>query len=376
MKIIYTAASPVPSKAANSVHVMRMSQALAHNGHKVLLVTPGHSKAEDFETKDLYKLYGVENIFKIKRTFSVPFQRLKYRCHGVSFALMAFRFRPDLIYSRCLFTASLSLKLGFKVIFERHDLLNKKSAEKRFNFLKDHPNCLGIVVISQSLKEAMLKNYYVNPEKLIVSHDGADPIPEITTPKIPADDRLKAGYIGHLYEGRGIDIIGETARLLPDIDFHLVGGMPEDIAKWKSKFQDIKNIIFHGHVMPSETATYMISFDVLLAPYQKKVAVHGNAGDTAKFMSPLKIFEYMSSGKPIICSDLPVLHEVLKNGSNVLFCQHNLPEEWARNISFIKMNKEEASKIGATAKKDFFQYYTWRARARFILNEALDRSDR
>ena len=107
--------------------------------------------------------------------------------------------------------------------------------------------------------------------------------------------------------------------------------------------------------------------DVLLAPYQQKVIV-GNGKNTADRMSPLKIFEYMAAGKPIICSDLPVLHEVLEHNVNALLCSPDNVDEWFETINKIRNNKELALRIGNKAKEIFLEKYTWKIRAQNVLN--------
>ena len=113
---------------------------------------------------------------------------------------------------------------------------------------------------------------------------------------------------------------------------------------------------------------YLQHFDVLLAPYQKKVSVAGG-GNTVQWMSPLKIFEYMSTGKPMISSDLPVLHEVLKPDKNAYLCIADDVDDWVSVLQSIQKNPTKAAQIGATAKEDFLQNYTWLRRSEKIIEE-------
>ena len=74
---------------------------------------------------------------------------------------------------------------------------------------------------------------------------------------------MMVGYIGHLYPGRGMEILGDFARRCDWADFHVVGGWPEDVALWKDRLKDEPNIVFHGHVAPSEVPRYLRAMDVL-----------------------------------------------------------------------------------------------------------------
>jgi len=116
--------------------------------------------------------------------------------------------------------------------------------------------------------------------------------------------------------------------------------------------------------MPKETHLYRNSFDILLAPYSSNVAVSGDSNsDTSRFMSPLKIFEYMSSCKPIVASDLTVLKEIL-NSNNSLLVNPDDENEWV--CAILKLHdKNERYKISRQAYLDF-QNYTWTNRALYL----------
>ena len=87
------------------------------------------------------------------------------------------------------------------------------------------------------------------------------------------------------------------------MDFHLVGGRESDLAERRSG--DLPaNLVFHGFVPPAMVPGMMGSCQALLMPYQRKVTILGE-GDTSRWMSPLKMFEYLASGVPLISSDIP-----------------------------------------------------------------------
>ena len=108
-------------------------------------------------------------------------------------------------------------------------------------------------------------------------------------------------------------------------------------------------------------------FDAVLAPYQRKVAVVGG-GDTSAFMSPLKLFEYMSWGKPILCSDLPVLREVIEDGCNGLVLPPDDPTAWVAALHRLIDDSTERERLGNGARSDFLARHTWRRRAERVLD--------
>jgi glycosyltransferase involved in cell wall biosynthesis len=163
----------------------------------------------------------------------------------------------------------------------------------------------------------------------------------------------------------------ELAKKFPQMDFHIVGGNENDIQMWQSGHID-ENVHFHGHVSPHDTWRYRNAFDIFLAPYQKSVSVAGGEGNTVRFMSPLKIFEYMSAKKTIIVSDLPVLREVLDNES-AIFVKPDDISQWTDALQST-LDDSLRKKLSQNAYEKFIHNYTWDKRARMVLN-AIDIKD-
>jgi glycosyltransferase involved in cell wall biosynthesis len=88
--------------------------------------------------------------------------------------------------------------------------------------------------------------------------------------------------------------------------------------------------------------------------------------EVAKWMSPLKLFEYMALARPIVASDLPVLREVLRDGDNARLAQPDDAEDWERVIDELLADSEGAAAMGARARNDIETKYSWRHRARAI----------
>jgi glycosyltransferase involved in cell wall biosynthesis len=369
MKILYVAASPVPSKAANSVHVVKMAQALAHNGHQVELMVPVPLAKLGHLDVPVYEFYGVDNNFRFTQKALWP-TKLGVLFYALQATIKAYLSGASFIFTRCLPTAFVATSLGIKTLYERHSDFGAERVLNRrlYAWLARSPKHLGTVVVSQALKENFHEEFSVPSEKVIVAADGSDPLPSLTMPcpfEKP-DGRLAAGYIGHLYKGRGIEIIAAMAQRCPAIDFHIVGGTPEDIAYWAAELAGISNLYLHGHVPHAKTKEYLVNFDMVLAPYQKKVAVAGG-GHTERWMSPLKIFEYMSSGKPLICSDMPVLHEVLRDSDNCVLCPPEDVDSWVTAANNLATNKELGRRLATKALDDFMTHYTWRERSKRII---------
>lgn len=371
MRLVYISNSTIPSTIANSVHVMKMSQALVANGHEVLLCAPNDKAGEEplGDFHDPYDFYGVKPCFKIRK---LPWPKLKGRrgIYGLLAAVTAKFWHPDLVYGRFVPGVFFSAAAGLNVILETHAPVEEqgKLCHWMFARLIINKRLKRIVVISNALKQYYQHKYDLPADLIIVACDGADQPDQHEKIPLGRPGHLQVGYVGHLYPGRGIQTILELARSCSWADFHLIGGIESDVDYWKDMAKDISNITFHGFVPHRQTDVYRNSFDVLIAPYEQHVFSSTNKGtDTAKYMSPLKIFEYMAAGKPIICSDLPVLREILTDQNTALLCQADNLSSWAQCLERLENNPGLREQLGQAARKDFLAKYTWKARAQKVL---------
>ena len=112
--------------------------------------------------------------------------------------------------------------------------------------------------------------------------------------------------------------------------------------------------------------------DVLLMPYQESVSIGVAGHDTARWMSPMKMFEYLGAGVPIISSDLPVLREVLLDGENSLLARPSDIDSWLAALDRVEDNPELAVRIGSNAHDQYERQHTWTCRAEKIIEAACE----
>ncbi len=141
-----------------------------------------------------------------------------------------------------------------------------------------------------------------------------------------------------------------------------VGGEESEIKEYKalaSRFNTLPQCIFIGYQPYAKVVKYMKAADTLVIPFPNKPHY-------AFYASPLKLFEYMASGRPIIASNLPSIKEVL-NDDSALLVEPNDPEKLTEAIIKISNDKEMANKM-AQAAFTRSKEYTWDKRAGNTLN--------
>ena len=367
MRLVYLSISYVPSRSASSVHAMKMCAALARAGCAVELITKLTPSRLEPGVEDDFAFYGVEESFTVTKL-----RRPARRGGGLVF-LDAMRRHlnrrrdVDLVYSRDLGGAWLASRSGQRVIFEAHGLPAGPFAAALSRRLLRRPELAKIVFISRALEELWRAQGLVPPAgRSLVAHDAADPFPVASRAADASPRPPTAGYVGHLYDGRGVELLIEVAKRLPNVDFALVGGRERELARWRSRVTP-ENVVFHGFVPPGRLPALYASFDILLMPYQRSVAVRSGLSDTARWMSPMKMFEYLATGKAIVSSDLPVLREVLEHGANALLVDPEDAAAWAEAIDRLFGDDALRTGLGERGRQCFVARHTWDTRARAVL---------
>jgi glycosyltransferase involved in cell wall biosynthesis len=378
MNLLYISQSEIPSKSANSIHVMKMCSALAKNKFiKVDLFCLNRSN-EKRKFNDLYKLYLVKKNFKILNLKVSNFWILRELKIILFILYSILRKNYEIIYSRSIQISWILGVLGIRTVLEVHSPPSKKTVKFLSNILKTN-KITKLIVINNALKKYFTLNFNINQNlEILVFPDAADELvferKKIKSLKIKKNS---VGYLGHLYEGRGIDLIIRLSENLPNNNFYIVGGENAYLEYWKKKIKS-KNIFFLGFKKQLDCNHLRKKFDILIAPYQKKVYVHGSINqekkknktlETSEWMSPLKLFEYMSAKKPIITSNLKSINEILTNNHDAILCDPQNFDEWKKAIERINRDKNFKKKISQNAYNKFINKFTWFIRAKKILAE-------
>lgn len=355
MRIAYIGGSYVPSREANSMHQMRMAHAFARLGHNVTLhVRPGKPVVPDDHAH-----YGVAPNFEI-----VKHARPQIRVYGA--IVNALRvdqwFRghplPDLVYGRETYAISLIARTGVPFIYESHWKPKTVAHRALETTLFQRPNFRGVVLISEALRSIYEEAFpSLAPDRILVAHDAADPVPDL--PDAHGSQRLQVAYVGGFLPGYGIDVVVQLARVMPDVAFHVVGGKELELQAWRERTRAIENLTLHGFVAPAQLARLYARFDVMLAPYQP---------DTAhiRWISPMKLFEYMAHDKAIVCSDFPVMREILENEVDALLVPPTDVDAWRRAIERLRGSGQRRA-LSTRARAKLESHFTWERRAERVL---------
>lgn len=376
MKIAVIAPSFVPSSAANSIQVMKVCQALVQAGAEVSVWVPrktGQTGDPSWEALKVH--YGIVTEFPIHWVReNQRFRRYDFAWKAVN---VARRWGADVVYTWMVQAGILTLWQGMLPALELHMLPTGKLGPAMLRFFSKHHKPKLLLPITSALLERLFTGFNVafTEQETLVAPMGSEPeryqafgSAPSSRQRLGLNEQFTAVYTGHLYEGRGMEILLALGKAFPSVAFLWIGGREPEISNWRKQIQleGIENITLTGFVKNRDLPLYQSAADLLLMPYQRTVGISG-AGNTADVCSPMKLFDYLSAGRAILSSDLPVFHEVL-NEDNAVFCDPDSPDQWIGAFQELLNDPTRREKLGAQAKSDA-QRYSWLVRAKSTLSK-------
>lgn len=366
MRFIYATRSVLPSATANSVQSAHMACELAalNPGDFVALYRTRHASAPPASHFSNYGLPAPAAAHAIKALSPswdwLPLDLLQarrfFRRHAPASAL---------VYTRSLRLASCSVAANLTTFLELHDPLTTPRIVVLKRLLATG-RLRGLVATTARLGDDLRAALPALPrDSLLVAGNGA-PATTLAMPPLPLPDRgeFNIGYAGSAFRGKGIEIVLACAALMPDATFHVIG--PD--AKACAPLGPLSpNLRFTGRRPQPETLGLLKSMDALLLPNQRSVIIRSGA-DIGQHTSPLKLFEYMAAGRPIVASDLPVFHGILRDDDNALLSSADSAEAFVRQLHRLRADPALAARVAETARCDFIAHHTWSRRALRIQN--------
>jgi glycosyltransferase involved in cell wall biosynthesis len=213
-------------------------------------------------------------------------------------------------------------------------------------------HCKGLIrtlIPISSGAARILINAGAVPERIQVAHSGVKLEAYTGLPPFDPDglNRPRVVHLGRLSQPRGLAIFRHLAEQ----------GVCE-ISIVSADKESIPNAINQPPVPLFEVPTWYARSDLTLLPYQPEIA-------TAATMSPIKMFEAMAAGRPIIASNLPTIREVLKHEHSALLVDPRDREAWVKAIERLRQDRSLAVKLAVHARAEA-KNYSWSRRAKSI----------
>ncbi|HEY9628679.1 MAG TPA: glycosyltransferase family 4 protein [Coleofasciculaceae cyanobacterium] len=275
------------------------------------------------------------------------------------------RSRTQLVHTRDWNFVKAAIKNGIPAIYEHHHHESKQFEPEIVN----HPLFQIAVTVADTVRDTMIA-HGMPPEKVVKLHNGFNQLflkrqPEqaqIWRQKLLSHDQQKlVVYSGALHPFKGVDLLVEAAKNLPEVQFVLAGGDEAQVSSYRTlcQQQQIFNVKFLGYVLHQDLASLLQAANVLVHPHC--------LGKAATFTSPLKFFDYMASGTPIVSTEIPPLMEFKAAGVVAGWCEPDQAIALASTLQRV-LESHPRRLEGYSDSMAFVQQFSWENRIVKILS--------
>ncbi len=377
-KIIYVTSTRFPTEKAHGLATVKICEAFATHGYEVDIIAPRLWRKNE---GNIFKHYGVKNnfhIFKIPCIDLIPiriFEKLAFILQSVSFSIFLVPYvflkyggdiKKFIFFSHDYIPLYFMTFLPVNVFYDIHhfpgsNFMYKRVMKKSFGFASQ----------TKWKTNALSEKFLIDKSKIVYWPNGTD-VDEFKVNLSREEARVELDipqnkkiilYTGQIFNWKGVGSLVKSVKMLPkNFLIYIVGGSVKDVKDCKNNTIEANDerIIFTPFQPHHKIPLWLKAADVLVLPNTGKQKV------SLYYTSPMKLFEYMASGTPIVATRISSIEEVVGE-EEVFFAEPDNPASLAGQIqeavtdSIVALKKvEEAMKIVSS--------YTWLARAKKIEN--------
>jgi len=378
MRIIYISSEDMRKEGAGKTHFIEVAQNLMKLGNELLVLLPGYLPRDR-------RNYGL-NVCYVP-TFKKNF--LSYLLYEIiGFFYLTFyilKFKPDIIYLRQglleIFPPILAWLFRIPYVIEKNGIPEDEFRSRGFNqmviktlrLVEDINFRLSnkIVCVTEGIKNEIAKRYKVPEDKLVVIPNGANtdlfrPLDKYECRRNLGleNDAFYVGFVGSFAPWQGLEDLIEAAKQVKEQGYsqikYILVGDGELESTLSRKVQELRlesEIRFTGRVLYKDVVQYISAFDVCYL--SKKELTFG--------FSPLKLYEYLACGRPVIASRVDGIKEIIeKNCCGYLFEAGNI-DDLKNKIIQSYQDQGTLSKMGLRGRELVEDKYSWRTTAKNIV---------
>ena len=394
---------PVLGRKGASVHVRQMIAAFSRAGHRVQLISPVATKSpwdeaatiegefihlplSDSSLNNVHNLNAFANAVDTKTVLTSDLRRMLYDRQLSSQLLRRYtKTPPDIIYTRASLYSVAALDLAKATSKPLLVELNAPLTEEHANYRSGSNDDLAaaaerkllrgadhVFVVSNALKEHAI-NLGVKAENISIAPNGIDPaifFPAKADPEIASrwglGDGPVLGFVGGLREWHGVEILPKLLQRVRQrfnrTKLAIIGSGPLQ-AKLENDLAELGlrgEAIFTGALLHHDVAGLLRHFNIALAPYPE---LNHNF-----YFSPLKLFEYMACGIPVVAAKLGQIVDVVDHGTTGLLYQPGNLDALTSHCNQLLDNPKQAQSIGLAGANHVHGKFTWDNNARQVFN--------
>ncbi|MCE1240850.1 MAG: glycosyltransferase family 4 protein [Azonexaceae bacterium] len=377
LRLLYIDPHPVPDICPESMQILQTVDALAARGAEITLVTPepnGACRPEDILGRPLHPNVTLKQVDDWRRRWWYP-SRSGRRFYRMAADLVRRSTDIDALLVRNLKLAEALLRIHSRppLVFETHEVFVRTYAE-------DHPRPTrkeqtklatlrqreggvyrgadGIAALTEWLVDDLRDEYGVDTPVAVVP-DGVDlkAVADLAI-KLTWNDPPDLLYLGSLHPWKGVEHLIKALPKVQSARLVVAGGPSsrvEELRQLAGFHGVVERVVFLGAVAPAERFNTINAADLCLLPLS-------DTSIGSRYTSPLKLFEYMALGKPVVAADVPALRSIITSHENGVLVPVNDVEQLAEALNVLLADRSAAQRIGDAARLRA-QDFSWESRA-------------
>ena len=384
-RVVIPADIRFPLERANGVQIVKTAAALAAGGTATTLLV---RRSDPRPTAAILAQLGVTGDARLRvRRLSVLHRRGSYTLPRLSFLVQALALglaalaRDAVIYTRDLQLAELLLGQPFRtrrrLVYEAHAVESVMYGERAALYGTSEPaleskrarlarregrvwrQAAAVVTTTAGIRETFQAAYGPRETTAVISN-GCDLAPDRAFSGPSAERPARVVYAGQLYVWKGVDVLVDAVARVPDVRLVILGGLEgeRDLSRIRQlvEARDLgARVEMAGTVPQARVAEELRRAAVVVVPFLRSAM-------TERHTSPIKLFEAMAAGRPIVCSDLPSSREIVRDGEHALLVPPGDAEALAAAIKRLAEDPALAERL-ARAAFDEAPRYSWERRA-------------
>ena len=404
MKILYICADlgiPVLGRKGAATHVRNLVAALRRSGHSVVVAAPSATKSPWEEparlaapllvlapgnatVKTVLSLKEIIERFGISSSLPGEIRRLLY--DEELFPRLQRRFKddpPDIIYERGSMFATAGARLASllerpfllelnaplsleQAAYRRGELGGLAAAAEKWTLTRAD----AVLAVSATLADHVA-SLGIPAERIHVVPNGVDPSIFHPGPPEPAtrsrwglDGGLVLGFVGGLRPWHGVEFLPplfeKLARRHEGLQLVIVGNGPlrKTLSSEISKRGLASRTVLTGALSQEEVPPLLREFAAALAPYPRP--------EHPFYFSPLKLFEYMACGAPVVASAVGQIAEIVRDGETGFLCPPGDMDAFEAACDRLLSHPSLGRSVGQAAAREVVERFTWDANARRV----------
>jgi len=393
LEVIIPADIRFPLERANGVQIVKTAAALARTGARTTLLV---RQSDPRPTSEILGLYGVDadpnlavrrlQVLHRRGSFAIP--RASYLVKAAAAAVAGLR-NGAVVFTRDLQLADLLLALPLSrcpVVYEAHAVealmyrergalyghAEEPSPRKARRLARREGrvwrHAAGFVTTTAGIRDTLAEAHGPRPRTCVIPN-GCDVPASRSFPGLADIRPPRVLYAGQLYPWKGVDVLVKAVAQVPELRLVLLGGIAGEVDTERVRgLVEASGIAqrteWHGTVPQARVAEELARASLVAVPFLRSVM-------TERHTSPLKAFEAMAAGRPMVVSDLPSSREFLRDGENALLVPAGDAVALAGALRRLIEDRDLALRLARTAY-DEAPRYSWDARARRLADLLLE----